>query len=292
MKKNLLSILSAVFLGMSANAQTYLYSNDFSTAPTPGGSGAFTHAGDGSVWTITAAGHGEWDVIDLEFPTPLNFKTSGAKPVVSITATTDQTVAFSFTLMDGEGNHSDAYGDLPSAPTTMNIIKDASAATFSCNFAGGFDDLHGGPEGSYKGKVDSTNIVGITFRVNAGWASSQWTYHHGLGDAATYKLALNGTIKIDKLTVGEIPAGVAVNNNSNSMNVFPNPATGVVNVTLNNPNSELQTVSISNVLGQQVYNNRTSNSNITVDLSGLEKGLYLVSTQSTEGITTKRLFLN
>jgi hypothetical protein len=292
MKKKLLSIASVMFLGLTANAQTIVYSNDFSTAPSPVGSGAFTHASDGSNWTITAAGHGEWDQFDIVFDTPINFGTSGNKPVVSIKGSTTQTVAFEVLLVDDQGHMTDKPLDLVDQPLFFDIKAGDPVKVFSYSFTGQFED-HYGNAGAAQGAVDSTKIASIRFKINPGWSTSPYTYHAGLSDAADFKMALNGTISIDKLQIGAaIPAGIAVVNANDKLSVYPNPSNGVVNINLKNTNSSTVAVSVSNVLGQEIFSANTSQSNLTIDLSGKQTGIYYISIKTAEGIATQRLFLN
>ncbi len=292
MKKNLLSIASVMFLGLTANAQTIVYSNDFSTAPVPVGSGAFTHASDGSNWTITApTGHGEWDQFDIIFDTPLNFATSGNKPILSVKGSTSQTVAFEIFLVDDQGHIADNPLTLTAQPNVFAIIKDQSPVVFTYDFTGQFTDNYGN-NGAPQGAVDSTKIASIRFKINPGWASSAYTYHAGLSDAADYKMALTGSgmIKIDKLQIGAaLPSGIATVNANTSFAMYPNPTNGLVTLNLN---ANAISVSVSNILGQEVYSSKTNGSNLTIDLAGKEKGLYYISIKSDEGVTTKRLFLN
>ena len=293
MKKQLLSILSVALLGAAANAQTISYSNDFTSAPTVVGSGDFTYGGDGNNWTITAAGTNEWESFSIAFPSAINFATPGNKPIVALTATSTQNVAFSVILVDINGHMSDDLALVSGAPNTFNVLKDQAAKNFSCNFTGHFKDNFGGAGGTPQGAVDSTKIVKIRFAVNSGWATSKYTYHWNAADSMDYKTSLNGTIKVDKLQIGAaLTTGVAKINSNNGFAVYPNPSTGLVTLNLSNPNSDVISVSVANVLGQEIYSSKTNESTFTLDLSGKAKGIYYISTQSNQGITTKRLFLN
>ncbi len=297
MKKQLLSILGLVLLGITSNAQTISYSNDFTSAPTVTGSGDFTYGGDGNNWTITAAGTKEWESFYITFNNPINFSTPGTKPILSLIGTSTQNVAFTVVLMDTAGRATDNPAVNPpiSGPlNTFNILKDQSAKSFTYDFTGQFKDNFGGPNGqSGKGKVDSTQIKKIRFSVNSGWATSPYTYHRKLADSNDYKTSLNGTIKIDKLQIGAaLSVGIAKIDANDKFSVYPNPSTGLVSVSLNNPNSDFISVLVANVLGQEIYSGKTNESNLSIDLSGKEKGLYYISIKSEQGITTKRLFLN
>ena len=75
----------------------------------------------------------------------------------------------------------------------------------------------------------------------------------------------------------------------NNVNIFPNPTSNFVTVS----DKGIQRVEIHNLLGQ-----RTAcffgygEDNVTIDLSGLTKGIYLVSSQDKEGrVSTKKLIV-
>ena len=76
--------------------------------------------------------------------------------------------------------------------------------------------------------------------------------------------------------------------------VSPNPSNGLINVTTSNANI-LKKASVFDVLGKQVFRFSKTNkdSNSILDLSGLNKGIYLVRLQLEDGsLSTKRLVLN
>ncbi|MCX6182773.1 MAG: T9SS type A sorting domain-containing protein [Bacteroidetes bacterium] len=291
MKRNLLSIVSLLFLGITANAQTYSYSDEFTTAPTLTGNNYvnFTSTSDGNNWAITSAGYDHYDNFEITFPTSIDFSAAGVKPIVTINASTDQTVALQFVLVDE--NNKQADNQLAGGQQNIfKVVKDAGFTAHSCNFQGQFKDNYGGANGTAQGNVDSTKIKKIRFWVNAGYAS-EWPYHKGLPDAADFTVALSGTLKVAKLTVGEKSNGINLIT-ENKLAVYPNPSTGLVNVSLNNANSDLITVSVSNVLGQTIYSTQSTQSNVNIDLNGKNAGIYYITVQTAAGTTTQRLFLN
>lgn len=79
-----------------------------------------------------------------------------------------------------------------------------------------------------------------------------------------------------------------------TVHMSPNPSNGWVTISTSNTNV-LKTVSVFDILGKQVfiYSKTDQDSNSTIDLSHLNKGIYLVRLQLENGVfSTKRLVLN
>jgi len=72
--------------------------------------------------------------------------------------------------------------------------------------------------------------------------------------------------------------------------LFPNPAGRNVTVALQN-DSAVQSIQIYNLLGQQLQNVTPAfeNREMTIDVSGLESGTYLLQIKTNKGKTSKKL---
>lgn len=84
---------------------------------------------------------------------------------------------------------------------------------------------------------------------------------------------------------------VAVNQ---SINVYPNPSNGILNISLSNTSGDVD-VSIYNILGKQVYSKQEKSietSNLTLDLNSLKKGIYIVVVKSNNTINKKKIIIN
>lgn len=66
---------------------------------------------------------------------------------------------------------------------------------------------------------------------------------------------------------------------SDVINIYPNPVTSVVNISVDNLNS----VSVYNAMGQLVYEQNTDNDVIKIDVSSWSNGLYYVNVMTSEG---------
>ncbi len=81
--------------------------------------------------------------------------------------------------------------------------------------------------------------------------------------------------------------------NSN-LNVFPNPATGLVTVSFNDQAEQLSQATIANTMGQvieKIDGGIVKNGTFSVDLSGLSKGIYFVTCNFASGSITRKILL-
>ena len=119
-------------------------------------------------------------------------------------------------------------------------------------------------------------------------SSTDWTeYTYDIPAGATY-VAINCTsddifaLFIDDVTISAESTSIN-ENTSNTVSIYPNPATTVLNVDAEGYN----TVEIVNILGQVVYGaNATSNMQINVSL--LDNGVYFVRLSGANGTATQK----
>jgi len=87
----------------------------------------------------------------------------------------------------------------------------------------------------------------------------------------------------------------AVNNveNNNNVNIYPNPTTGMVNISLDANAEKLDKIIVVNLLGQQVKTIQVSGNqhNFSIDLSGMGKGIYFVKCNFASGSVTNKISL-
>ena len=107
-------------------------------------------------------------------------------------------------------------------------------------------------------------------------------------------LVATNVFGIDTITKADfihtIPDGLSENKLENQVVLYPNPSTGLVNITL--PlNTEVE-VSVLNLIGKQVFSSSYSGS-AKVQLSDLPKGIYLIKlTDKSNGeCAVKRLII-
>ncbi len=75
---------------------------------------------------------------------------------------------------------------------------------------------------------------------------------------------------------------------TNDVKLFPNPSTGIININSQTPVD----LSIVDVSGKVVFVATNVSKDQNVDLSGLQKGIYLAKISSENGMTTEKIILN
>ncbi|MBI4946510.1 MAG: T9SS type A sorting domain-containing protein [Bacteroidetes bacterium] len=88
----------------------------------------------------------------------------------------------------------------------------------------------------------------------------------------------------------------SVNNKTNHIQVIPNPSTGLFYLTINSDQfskdaSPAFSITVSNVLGEVVYQSTTAAATTEIDLSAHPRGIYFVKVQSTDKVYTEKVIL-
>jgi hypothetical protein len=88
--------------------------------------------------------------------------------------------------------------------------------------------------------------------------------------------------------------GVAAGPAANSFSVFPNPATGIIYLATDGHAGELQRISICNITGAEVYSLEPKGQQqdiYSIDLSAMNKGIYVVRCNFATGSITRKILL-
>ncbi len=97
-------------------------------------------------------------------------------------------------------------------------------------------------------------------------------------------------IPISELTKPDSPASVVQLQTSDSLSIYPNPASDVVTIT--SGSTSIYSVSVLNVLGESVSDeSNLRESDITLDLSKLPSGTYFLQIQTTNGIVLRKVVI-
>jgi hypothetical protein len=77
-----------------------------------------------------------------------------------------------------------------------------------------------------------------------------------------------------------------------STKLYPNPATDILNLDIENADNKLLTMNIYNAIGTLVKTLRISNKDNQIDISGLHNGLYLMTLNSDNFSSNQKLVIN
>ncbi|QTD36562.1 T9SS type A sorting domain-containing protein [Polaribacter batillariae] len=101
----------------------------------------------------------------------------------------------------------------------------------------------------------------------------------------------NGSLDFIKLYMNQSTLSLQ-NNASSRISIFPNPANTLINIKLR-PNPAIKKIVIYNILGEKVLEkNRIEKSEISIDISSLNKGVYLLKTIAEKQTISKKLIVN
>lgn len=93
-------------------------------------------------------------------------------------------------------------------------------------------------------------------------------------------------------TLFDWPTEVARFEIENPFDIFPNPTNGKININFTMVPESLQNITITNVVGQKVYEQNATNTAIyNIDMTGMSKGVYFVKCHFTEGMVTRKIVL-
>ena len=85
-------------------------------------------------------------------------------------------------------------------------------------------------------------------------------------------------------TAANVTASVKDNALNKALSVYPNPATGLLNVTLNN-NVSARKVQLVDLTGKSIY---SSNNSKAINVSKFARGLYILKVTSNDGATASK----
>ncbi|MCG8698488.1 MAG: T9SS type A sorting domain-containing protein [Bacteroidales bacterium] len=99
------------------------------------------------------------------------------------------------------------------------------------------------------------------------------------GSTKTYKITVAGTTVSKQVTaVKSCPKSAFTTSSSFSANIYPNPSNGIINVNLSG--AETASLKIMSLTGAMVYHSQLENASNTVDVSQLDKGIYIIQLQT------------
>ena len=178
-----------------------------------------------------------------------------------------------------------------SYPITVNVAEPYSSDIIICwvdwNYNGLFTDA--GEEFTlnwdYSSGIATGNIAvpadvyprNVRLRIRLSYSTPpEPTGNTSYGEAEDYTLSI-----IDNTT--------KVENNESNINIYPNPTNGILYVNNKHKNSE---ITVYNISGQIVYQNKITSSNARINLSNNAKGIYIIKINSGNIVENYKVILD
>lgn len=144
-----------------------------------------------------------------------------------------------------------------------------------------FSEFYAGDTATIQ-NFDCTNDSSVSLTVNNNFYV--WNYDTLFTSGAYTDTLINktGCDSIVTLDLTLKPTGMSEFNLASGIQVYPNPSNGIFNIRFENNDGQTRSVQVTNLLGEQVYTANLESSS-TIDLSGLNNGIYFISVESEEG---------
>ncbi len=141
-------------------------------------------------------------------------------------------------------------------------------------------------------KVDG---AGLTDGTTYSGSTMTWTIPQSVDAASNYRVGIKSTLDTTIVNYSAanfdiVPYGKSSKSNVNLdlVKVYPNPASGSVNILAP---ANISNVEVRNLLGQVVYTNTMEASQATIDVSSFDTGIYVVNISIEGNVVTKKLFV-
>jgi hypothetical protein len=95
---------------------------------------------------------------------------------------------------------------------------------------------------------------------------------------------------ISTITVGTCFAGIAEVSNPNQVEMYPNPSSGLVNITMNELDAGT-VLTVTDMIGKEVFKTPLHDASLSLDLSGLQEGMYIITIGGGKAAYIQKLIL-
>jgi hypothetical protein len=136
-------------------------------------------------------------------------------------------------------------------------------------------------------KPYSANTVGSWTKDSADFtATATETRYFALGGQGTVSSTSQINCRFDDINVAKVtPLGIKTLVNNADLSMYPNPTTGVLNITT----TAKATVEIYNMMGQNVATKEITTGANTIDISNLSNGVYSVQITQNNAVTVGKV---
>lgn len=203
-------------------------------------------------------------------------------------------------------NPTSAAGGAPTTVVTqttapMALVTLGSSTTGICYFTFTLTPTAISATNGFYASVEVPTTAGDTAVVfnspgsTIDYGYEKWSNNAWFAISAAWGAALKGNLSIYPVVCGNITTGISKSNIEKNITLMPNPSTGLVNVLMNFGHSENVTVSVSNVIGQEIVSNKydvISSFVAPLDLSSQPNGIYFVTVSNGTDKFVQRLVIN
>ncbi|MBA3285451.1 MAG: T9SS type A sorting domain-containing protein [Nitrosopumilus sp.] len=74
--------------------------------------------------------------------------------------------------------------------------------------------------------------------------------------------------------------------------IYPNPSNGIFTISIQNPEKDLVSINLKNLLGEALWSTQTINTDIFANFDFLPRGIYLMQIKNNQESITKKLIIN
>lgn len=122
-------------------------------------------------------------------------------------------------------------------------------------------------------------------------ATATGTRYFSIRGKGTVTASVGANVIIDDVMIEKValPTGIKTISSTEAISIFPNPTSGILNVTAVEVTSSIE---VFNVIGEKVYSNNLVKGNNVIDLSDLSNGAYFVKMNSNNQVITKKVVLS
>jgi hypothetical protein len=99
----------------------------------------------------------------------------------------------------------------------------------------------------------------------------------------------NQPVYPDSSTICSIVTSVNQNNVEDSYNIFPNPVTDILNITIAQNDDPTVTITIFNMIGEITFQTKLKTNHVTINTEEFPTGIYLVQIHSDKNTFTKKI---